>query len=110
MFNRTQVFELQCDAPPYPIVQGSRMVGIVRPEDVRWCRLSHFFPDQNRRLELFDVRTWKTLLGGSDGKATHCSCGRELPKLERYTFTFLNGKEVDYLLAQCPRCRTVFWE
>jgi hypothetical protein len=30
--------------------------------------------------------------------------------LERCTFTFRDGRQRDYLLGQCGRCRTVFWE
>jgi hypothetical protein len=86
------------------------MIGIIDPEDVRWCRLSHFCEERSQHKELFHLRTLKTLLSGAEEKVTRCSCGRELPKLERYTFTFLNGREVDYLLAQCGGCRTVFWE
>jgi len=26
------------------------------------------------------------------------------------TFTFATGREESYLLAQCSRCQTVFWE
>jgi hypothetical protein len=30
--------------------------------------------------------------------------------MEGYTFTFASGKEAEYLLGQCRRCRTIFWE
>jgi hypothetical protein len=37
-------------------------------------------------------------------------CGHVLPTLEKYAFTFAFGKVVDFLLGQCHRCRTMFWE
>jgi len=39
-----------------------------------------------------------------------CRCGQKLPSLDRYTFTYLTGHEASYLLGQCPRCKTVYWE
>jgi len=59
---------------------------------------------------LFSLGTWKALLGLKSTKIRNCSCGRGLPALERYTFTFRNGSEASYLLGQCSRCRTIFWE
>ncbi len=56
------------------------------------------------------MRTWKALLGMSKCKATNCSCGADLPVLEKYTFTFSSFRQVHYLLGQCRRCRTIFGE
>jgi hypothetical protein len=33
-----------------------------------------------------------------------------LPHMQGYLFTFNTGKEVFYLLGQCSRCHTVFWD
>jgi hypothetical protein len=33
-----------------------------------------------------------------------------LPKLEKYAITFVLEKVADYLLGQCRRCGTLFWE
>lgn len=110
MFYRSTASEVSCDAPAYAIVRACRMIGFRRPEDVRWCRLLHFRQGQYRRLHLLSVRTWKLLLGMGETNDTHCSCGHDLPRLERYTFTCISGREIDYLLAQCHRCGTVFWE
>ncbi len=94
--------EICCDAPPYYIVRACRRIGIERPEDVRWWRLSHF---------LRAHANWRQLLLGmnrpDDG---NCSCGQKLPCLEWYTFTLSTGTEASYFLGQCSRCHTIFWE
>lgn len=110
MFHRSTTPELYCDAPPYSIVRACRMIGFSRPEDVRWSRLSHFRKGQYRRLDLFSLRTWKLLLGMAESNDSHCTCGQELPRLERYTFTCVSGRQVDYFLGQCRRCGSVYWE
>ena len=55
---------------------------------------------------------WKAALGGSvrARKALACGCGTELPVMERYVFTYGTGAQSTYLLGQCPRCHTIFWE
>jgi hypothetical protein len=111
MFNRLwREFEIECDSPPYTIVQGCRLLGLQNPEDVRWCRLSNYCREQHGRLALLDPRTWKSLLGPGDPDRMTCCCGHRLPALERCTFTLLSGKERHYFLGQCQRCRTIFWE
>ena len=109
MFNWSHSLDIPCDAPSYSIVKACRMVGVRTPEDVRWCRLSHFRKGRHARLDLFSLQTWKFLLGMSPENSA-CSCGQELPRLEEYTFTSVSGKETRYLIGQCARCRTVFWE
>ena len=42
MSSKLGPIEILCEAPPYPIVQACHMIGIKRPEDVRWCRMSQF--------------------------------------------------------------------
>jgi hypothetical protein len=39
-----------------------------------------------------------------------CTCGEPLPDLKKFEFTFLSGKVGNYLLGQCRRCRTIFWD
>ena len=103
--------DLECDAPIYPIVRASRSIGIHAPEDVRWCRLSHFLGRSASWLGLLDALGWNKLVGrGQAPDAATCSCGEKLPMLEKVTFTFATGREESYLLAQCSRCQTVFWE
>jgi hypothetical protein len=60
--------------------------------------------------ELLDPHTWKALLGMEEQNHENCSCGQPLPALEMYTFTLLSGRQRNYFLAQCGRCRTIFWE
>ncbi len=109
MFHRT-LAEPYCDAPPYSIVRACRMIGFTCPEDVRWTRLSSFRKGRYRSLDIFNVRSWCVLFGLTGSCATHCSCGLELPQLDRYTFTCVSGRQVDYYLGQCRRCHSVFWE
>lgn len=110
MFSRLGPIDVQCDAPSYPIVQACRRVGIETPEDVRWCRLSHFLSQSPGWKGLFHVETWKTLLGGQRSVEKTCSCGGHLPGLDRVTFTLRSGSEISYLIGQCRACRSVFWE
>src|SRR5262249_11933712 len=97
-------------APPYSIVQACHMIGMQNPEDVRWFRMSHFLGEEDyhqtgeKRLSLgafFGI--------GKSGRSS-CTCGERLPERQEYLFTVLTGKEMAYLLAQCGKCRTVYWE
>jgi len=101
--------EITCDAPPYLIVQACHQVGIESPQDVRWCRVSH----------LLGSVGWQELLRSASGaivwrirfpQAMKYCCGLVLPDLEKTTFVLSTQREVSYLLGQCPRCHTVFWE
>jgi hypothetical protein len=104
--------DVYCDAPPYSIVRAGRGLGFYRPEDVRWCRMSHFRAEREGLWELLNPMTWTMALGGGTRtrKACTCSCGQDLPVLERYVFTFSSGDQASYLIGQCARCRTIFWE
>jgi hypothetical protein len=104
--------EIHCDAPPYSIVRAARGLGFGQPEDVRWCRMAHFRADREGHWEFLNPLTWKSALGGGvrNRKQAGCSCGQDLPVLERYIFTFSSGDQVSYLIGQCGRCRTIFWE
>ena len=37
MSSELGLLEVECDAPPYPIVRACRKLGLIAPEDVRWC-------------------------------------------------------------------------
>jgi hypothetical protein len=91
MSNRLGPLDVRCDAPSYKIVQACRKVGVRNPEDVRWVRMKQILA---RRPQ---------------GERT-CSCGHQLPLLEKVIFTFTSGDEVMYLIGQCSGCHTVFWE
>jgi hypothetical protein len=102
--------EINCDAPPYPIVQACHDLGIQTPEDVRWCRLSCFLRGSYGRRQILNLDAWKAFLGTAAPREAICSCGQKLPPLEKYTFTFLDGDQSHYQIGQCGRCRTVFWD
>jgi hypothetical protein len=111
MIQRLGPLDIDCDCPPYAIVQASKRIGIRRPEDVRWCRLIHFLNEPPSWRELLSLQSWKYFLGGREWrKAKVCVCGQPLPCLAKYAFTYNTGSEESYLLGQCGRCRTVFWE
>jgi hypothetical protein len=98
--------DINCDAPPFSVVKACEKLGFQSSLDVRWCRVSHFIKSQG---ELgFHPLLW--LFGAHNTMETICKCGQPLPQMERYTFTFASKKEAHYLLGQCCRCRTMFWE
>jgi hypothetical protein len=102
MFEQYRPLELECDAPCYAVVQACSEIGIQAPEDVRWCRLGNLFGDPSGWPMIMHRETW--------GMKPQCLCGAPLPEMQRYLFTFNTGKETYYLLGQCGRCRTVYWD
>jgi hypothetical protein len=111
MFSHLGPLEIECDSPSYAVVEASRRIGLRDPEDVRWCRLSHFLSEPTSWRELLSLQGLKQLLGLADRKKHKtCLCGQPLPCLARYAFTYNSGAEESYLLGQCGRCRTIFWE
>jgi hypothetical protein len=110
MSGRLGLFEIHCDAPPYPIVRACREAGFRSPLDVRWVRLSHFLTEQASWGQRFWRQPWKALLGWGRPRTTGCTCGHILPPMQKITFTFVDEGAGDLLLGQCPRCHTIFWE
>jgi hypothetical protein len=104
--------QIDCDAPPYPIVEGTRLIGCTSPEDVRWFRYSRFTSGAYEGQEIINLRKWTSLLGLSAAapQVLNCTCGQKLPRLERFTFTLSDESTVDYHIAQCERCHTIFWD
>lgn len=102
--------EIRCDAPPYAIVRACGEVGIQSPEDVAWHRLPNYLSAQKPLPSLFQVETWRIFLGMDADGQPRCRCGEPLPALERYTFLLSNGNQFHYLLGQCSRCRSVYWD
>jgi hypothetical protein len=100
----------ECDAPPYSIVKACQMIGVQTPEDVRWCRLSRLRETLGSPRALLTLSSWKSFLGMEEVAGAKCSCGTQLPQVERYTFTYISGRESHYYIGQCRKCRTVFWE
>jgi hypothetical protein len=72
------------------VVGACQKVGFRSPLDVRWCRLSHFLAARSSRL--------------------NSRRGAQVFELEKYAITFVLEKVADYLLGQCRRCGTMFWE
>jgi len=72
--------------------------------------LSHFLGQAEGWKGLFQFLTWQNLTGRVHGDEMICTCGAVLPVLEPVNFTFTSGREEAFLLGQCPRCGTVFWE
>ena len=109
MSSKLGPLEVICDAPPYCIVRACHLIGLQEPEDVRWLRMSHFLQEhigEEQGASFFQKLLW------SSGRMrdSSCSCGEKLPPLEKYVFTLLHHGDLYYLLGQCPRCRTIFWE
>jgi hypothetical protein len=100
--------DIECDAPPYPIVAACQDLGFQAPLDVRWYRLRPFL--RGRRGGLFGFHPLQWLFGSHHPPGPACTCGQPLPRLEHYTFTPVSKREAYYLLGQCRRCRTMFWE
>ncbi len=111
-FDQPEPLELECDAPPYPIVRACRRLGFRTPEDVRWCRLRPATPPQpSDRPSVFTLQGLKSIFAKPEpAKGPACVCGQALPGLDRCSFTLASGRQVDYLLGQCPRCRSIFWQ
>jgi hypothetical protein len=108
MGNQLGSIDIDCDAPCYAVVQAGERLGFQSPLDVRWCRLNHYL--EGRRESGGGFHPWRWLFGGGLFRKTTCSCGKPVPVLEPYTFTFASKEECFYLLGQCCRCRTMFWE
>ncbi len=110
MFHRSSTIDFACDSLPYPLVRACRKVGFNNPEDVRWCRLCNVRNRQPAWRDLLSLRGWKMLFGRHQADFSRCSCGRKLPRLEKYTFMLSSGRQEDYLLGQCAACRAIYWE
>jgi hypothetical protein len=110
MANQMGPFDISCDAPPYSVVTACRRLGFQEPEDVRWCRLRQVLDAPAQEWDELKRHPWNLLIRLGSGKGKKCRCGHKLPDVDRYTFTFETGRESSYLLGQCSRCRTIYWE
>jgi hypothetical protein len=112
MRNPPEGADMDCDAPPYPIIRACRKLGFQTPEDVRWCRRQRGAAQPTAGWKLLAPRLWDLLLGRRKATArpAGCSCAQRPPALHRCTFTMSSGREVGYMIGQCPRCRTIVWE
>lgn len=84
--------DINCDAPPYYIVQACKLpsIGFERPEDVRWLRVAYI------HFGMTAVRCPCLALG-------------PLVALCEVCFTLKDQPDVHYLMGQCPRCKTMYW-
>jgi hypothetical protein len=109
--------DLPCEAPPYTVVRACEQLGFRTPLDVRWSRVDRrpHVHHGGRPWDTFWRRPWELLWGQSpaaefEPSAPSCDCGQPLPPLEKYCFTFITGRQADYLMCQCRRCRAIFWQ
>jgi len=102
--------EVVCDAPPYKIVQACTQLGMKNPEDVRWYQMSHFLKERLGWGDALQFLSWEVAAQVSRLTDRTCSCGHQLPRLEKYTFILATGHQLSYFLGQCERCCTIFWE
>jgi hypothetical protein len=110
MVSRLGPIDVCCDAPPYRVVAACRGLGFRAPLDVRWCRRSHLPHEPPERGGILSLRTWKRWLGLLPPVQSTCTCGEALPALEWYTVSLYPEGRAGYLLGQCRRCHTMFWE
>lgn len=101
--------KINCDAPPYWIVQTSSEIGMRTPEDVRWCRLSNLIKERARNNSPGFVLSFFWPSSSAAGRLS-CVCRGTLPILEECIFTYPGEGEWTVLLGQCPHCRTIIWE
>jgi len=102
----SHVLPSECDAPPYLIIAGCRLIGLTRPEDVRWCRAA---ANPSRRLHRLVSLVSKRHHRQRD-KEVICPCRGLAVFLWKYQFTLDTGQRLYYRLGQCGRCLTVHWE
>lgn len=111
MAEPTSPLDIPCDAPSYQVVKACRDLGFQAPEDVRWSRPSRAVPEGPGWAKYLPRAAAELLLGRRPARGcVKCTCGGELPALERYTFTFRSGRQASFFLGQCHGCRAMYWE
>jgi hypothetical protein len=110
MLSHLGPLEVDCDAPPYPIVRACRKLGMSQPEDVRWSRKTHQPRRHRGWIRFLAGPIWGRLLGRAATQEPSCSCGQPQPTLECYSFTFQTGEQAEYEMGQCRHCRTIYWQ
>jgi hypothetical protein len=110
MASKLGPLEVVCDSPPYHIVRACRLIGLQKPEDVRWMRMRNFLREKREEDNGMHSFFQKLLWSSERMKDATCTCGEHLPILEKYVFTLFHHGDLYYLLAQCSRCKTIFWE
>jgi hypothetical protein len=110
MSNQSGPEEIRWDDPPYHLAKACQQLGFHAPLDVRWCRMSQVLAGLWERPGTPGTKVGTWFFNASQPSEPACTCGRPLPALEKCTFTFTSGKTAHYLLGQCRRCRTMFWD
>jgi hypothetical protein len=110
MSSRLGPVEVDCDAPPHQIVKACEKVGFVTPLDVRWRRAGPFLEQQLGKSAGFGFHGLLTLFGQTPHPEARCSCGQPLPLMEGCTFVLPAKEKLRYLLGQCTRCWTMYWD
>jgi hypothetical protein len=99
---------IDCDAPPYAIVRACAKLGFRSPLDVRWRRVKAA-REQAGWKKVLSWAPWKLLRGAARPRRENCSCGAPRPHLETCVFIGY-GFRARYVIGQCDRCRTIFWD
>lgn len=112
MSKQLKSIECRCDAPPYSVVRASRVIGIRKPEDVRWLRAGR---DRKLPIEGGKVTAFFRwlFLGTEHTENGACSCGHRLPSLKPLTVPrplVDDGEGPGYRIGQCTLCHTVYWD
>jgi hypothetical protein len=102
--------DVACEAPSYSIVQATRRIGFVRPEDVRWSRLSRRLLEQQVSHQGLSDAPPRRARSSRHAHEPSCVCGHPLPVLRRVTFTFTSGAKACYFMVQCCACAQVLWD
>jgi hypothetical protein len=72
--------------------------------------MRHFLHEDGEPRSALGLPPWKWFFGRSRPAEKTCTCGRPLPVLAKYSFTFASEEVGTYFLGQCHRCGTMFWE
>jgi len=110
MFGWTGTIDLECDSPPYRVVEACSELGLREPLDVPWWRLSRYREDRGRPTGLIRRLVRSLLFTDDSADRLRCRCGKPVPELDCYTFTFVNERQASYRIGQCAKCRTVYWD
>jgi len=109
-FDWFETLDIECDAPPYPIVGACRKLGFQSPEDVRWCSVGNAHPAPPKQRGGLFAQAFNAIFRKTAQQNGDCLCRCRLPELDQYTFTLACGQEKHLLLGQCRRCLTIFWK
>ena len=102
--------EIQCEAPSYSVVRACAAFGFQSPLDVRWSLFCRYRISQQATQPLMSSLASLLPATGWLSTVNHCNCGAAIPQLQPFGFLMPEGKILHYVLAQCPRCKTMYWD